>query len=177
MVINKKFAVKDAIDMLIKDASNAQDEGVFIDYLNTCSINLSSDSVYARKKGNNAISFGTSRTGTFTLEAEVIDINYLAWMLGGEIIKGTGESEGATLIKVTGKIPSRAYIIEGTFSCTAEDGTEIIQHIKMYNAKPQANADLSLSAIDVSNFSLTFDVLVDANDLMIELSDDETLLD
>lgn len=165
------FAVKDAIDMTIKKVGDSTDTGVTIDYLNECSISLKADTVYAQKKGMNAIAFNGAREGTFTMNAEVIGFEYLAWMLGGSI---TTDEDGKYLIKVSGSVPSTKYIIDGTFNCVFEDGTEVIQYIKMYNAKPQVEADLTLSATDVSKFPLTFDILIDSNNAILDLSNDKT---
>ena len=154
-----QFAIKDAIDMTI--TGKTSQKSVMIDYLNSCSLTLESESVYAKKKGNDAIAFAGSRSGQFTMDAEVIDDQFLAWMLGGTI-------DESGKISVKGDVPNESYSIEGTFKIQTTEGTQTRQ-IKFYNASPQANTDLSLSATEVSSFSLTFDILVDEDSNILDL--------
>ena len=75
------FAIKDAIDLKLKKIG---EETVFttIDYLNDCQIQMDSEQVYALKKGDNYISFSSGRTGTLTMNCQVMDDNFLCMMLG-----------------------------------------------------------------------------------------------
>ena len=146
------FAIKDAIDLKIKKKG---EETVFttIDYLNDCQIQMDSEQVYALKKGDNYISFSSGRTGTLTMNCQVMDDNFLCMMLGA-----TKDSGGK--ISVTGAIPQQAYTAEGTFRTTTTAGDQM-KKIKFYNLKAQVSADLTLSATDVSEFSLVLDILAD----------------
>lgn len=155
-----QFAIKDAIDMTI--TGKVSKKSTTIDYLNSCSLTLESEAVYAKKKGNDAIAFAGSRTGQFTMDAEVIDDQFLCWMLGG-----TMGDDGK--ISVKGEIPNEAYTIEGTFKIQTTEGTQT-RTIKFYNASPQANTDLTLSATEVSTFSLVFDILVDEDSNILDLA-------
>lgn len=154
---NTLFAVKDAIDLnfyKITGGSPSPSADYTINYLNDCQIQLDSEQVYATKKGDNYISFSSGRTGTLTMNAEVIDLNFLCMMLGGTI-----GSEGT--ISVTGTIPNQTYQAKGVFRCTTTSGDEYRQ-ITFYALKAQVSADLTLSASEVSSFSLVLDIL--AND-------------
>ena len=146
------FAIKDAIDLKLKKIG---EETVFttIDYLNDCQIQMDSEQVYALKKGDNYISFSSGRTGTLTMNCQVMDDNFLCMMLGA-----TKGSDGK--ISVTGAIPQQAYTAEGTFRTTTTTGDQM-KKIKFYNLKAQVSADLTLSATDVSEFSLVLDILAD----------------
>ena len=146
------FAIKDAIDLKI---SKKGDSTVFttIDYLNDCQIQMDSEQVYALKKGDNYISFSSGRTGTLTMNCQVMDDNFLCMMLGA-----TKGSDGK--ISVNGAIPQQAYTAEGTFRTTTTAGDQM-KKIKFYNLKAQVSADLTLSATDVSEFSLVLDILAD----------------
>ena len=146
------FAIKDAIDLKLKKIG---EETVFttIDYLNDCQIQMDSEQVYALKKGDNYISFSSGRTGTLTMNCQVMDDNFLCMMLGA-----TKDSGGK--ISVTGAIPQQAYTAEGTFRTTTTAGDQM-KKIKFYNLKAQVSADLTLSATDVSEFSLVLDILAD----------------
>ena len=146
------FAIKDAIDLKIKKKG---DETVFttIDYLNDCQIQMDSEQVYATKKGDNYISFSSGRTGTLTMNCQVMDDDFLCMMLGA-----TKDSGGK--ITVTSAVPNQSYTAEGTFRTTSLDGDQY-KKIKFYNLKAQVSADLTLSATDVSEFSLVLDIMAD----------------
>ena len=146
------FAIKDAIDLKIKKKG---EETVFttIDYLNDCQIQMDSEQVYATKKGDNYISFSSGRTGTLTMNCQVMDDNFLCMMLGA-----TKDAQGK--ITVDSKVPNQSYTAEGTFRTTSLDGDQI-KKIKFYNLKAQVSADLTLSASDVSEFSLVLDIMAD----------------
>ena len=146
------FAIKDAIDLKIKKKG---DETVFttIDYLNDCQIQMDSEQVYATKKGDNYISFSSGRTGTLTMNCQVMDDDFLCMMLGA-----TKDAQGK--ITVDSKVPNQAYTAEGTFRTTSLNGDQY-KKIKFYNLKAQVSADLTLSATDVSEFSLVLDIMAD----------------
>ena len=146
------FAIKDAIDLKIKKKN---EETVFttIDYLNDCQIQMDSEQVYATKKGDNYISFSSGRTGTLTMNCQVMDDDFLCMMLGA-----TKDSSGK--ISVTSAVPNQSYTAEGTFRTTSLDGDQV-KKIKFYNLKAQVCADLTLSASDVSEFSLVLDIMAD----------------
>ena len=159
------YAIKDAIDLKITALDDTEGaHAITIDYLNTCSLSVSSDTVYAQKKGNNAIAFDGQRTCTFTMESHLINDQALAWLLGGEL--GTDGS-----ITVKGTIPNKSFKIVGTFCAVNEAGNQITKEITMNKAKPQVNTDTTFSATDVSSFSIVFDVLVDAKNEIIKLID------
>ena len=146
------YAIKDAIDLKIKKKG---DETVFttIDYLNDCQIQMDSEQVYATKKGDNYISFSSGRTGTLTMNCQVMDDDFLCMMLGA-----TKDSGGK--ITVTSAVPNQSYTAEGTFRTTSL-GADQYKKIKFYNLKAQVSADLTLSASDVSEFSLVLDIMAD----------------
>ena len=146
------FAIKDAIDLKIKKKG---DETVFttIDYLNDCQIQMDSEQVYATKKGDNFISFSSGRTGTLTMNCQVMDDDFLCMMLGA-----TKDAQGK--ISVTSAVPNQTYTAEGTFRTTSTTGDQF-KKIKFYNLKAQVSADLTLSATDVSEFSLVLDIMAD----------------
>ena len=146
------FAIKDAIDLKIKKKG---EETVFttIDYLNDCQIQMDSEQVYATKKGDNFISFSSGRTGTLTMNCQVMDDDFLCMMLGA-----TKDAQGK--ISVTSAVPNQTYTAEGTFRTTSTTGDQF-KKIKFYNLKAQVSADLTLSATDVSEFSLVLDIMAD----------------
>ena len=154
------FAIKDAIDLKIKKKG---DETVFttIDYLNDCQIQMDSEQVYATKKGDNYISFSSGRTGTLTMNCQVMDDDFLCMMLGA-----TKDAQGKII--VDSKVPNQSYTAEGTFRTTSLDGDQY-KKIKFYNLKAQVSADLTLSATDVSEFSLVLDIMADDNGKIMDI--------
>ena len=154
------YAIKDAIDLKIKKKG---DETVFttIDYLNDCQIQMDSEQVYATKKGDNYISFSSGRTGTLTMNCQVMDDEFLCMMLGA-----TKDAQGK--ISVTSAVPNQSYTAEGTFRTTSL-GADQFKKIKFYNLKAQVSADLTLSATDVSEFSLVLDIMADDSGKIIDI--------
>ena len=161
------FAIKDAIDLKIKKKG---DETVFttIDYLNDCQIQMDSEQVYATKKGDNFISFSSGRTGTLTMNCQVMDDDFLCMMLGA-----TKDSGGK--ISVTSAVPNQTYTAEGTFRTTSTTGDQF-KKIKFYNLKAQVSADLTLSATDVSEFSLVLDIMADEQGKIMDIENTSTAI-
>ena len=116
--------------------------------------------IYEHK--DNYISFSSGRTGTLTLNCQVMDDDFLCMMLGAT--KG-----GDGTISVTGAVPNQAYTAEGTFRTTSLTGDEY-KKIKFYNLKAQVSADLTLSATDVSEFSLVLDILADSAGKIMDIT-------
>ena len=154
------YAIKDAIDLKIKLKGQ---ETVFttIDYLNDCQIQMDSEQVYATKKGDNYISFSSGRTGTLTMNCQVMDDDFLCMMLGA-----TKDAQGK--ISVTSAVPNQSYTAEGTFRTTSL-GADQFKKIKFYNLKAQVSADLTLSATDVSEFSLVLDIMADDSGKIMDI--------
>ena len=67
------FALKDACNVLITSRSTNK-PFLYADYLNSCSLSVSSEPVYARAKGVNKITFDGAKTGTFTMETEIFEL-------------------------------------------------------------------------------------------------------
>jgi hypothetical protein len=156
------FAIKDAIDLKL---TKQGESSVFttIDYLNDIQIQMDSEQVYATRKGDNYISFSSGRTGTLTMNCEVINKQFLTMMLGG-----TMGADGT--ITVTGAVPNQAYTAEGTFKVTSLNG-DMYKQIKFYNLKAQVSADLTLSASEVSAFTLVLDILADGQGKIMDIVD------
>ena len=237
------FALKDACDVLITSRTTNK-PFLYADYLNSCSLSVSSEAVFARAKGMNKITFDGAKTGTFTMETEIFELKYLALILGGKVSKeagkfakrhvGTVDSTGkiqlpekpvtgsistfvlgrdnkehikeitlkpsvdvsnaltytgsgaptqddkiaiyylvdvpqATKILVTDEVNPDAFKIEGITAIRNEFNEDELFQLRIFNAKPQTNAELTMSAENVSSFSATFDLMVNENNEMIEL--------
>ena len=238
------FALKDAANITVIDRADKK-PFMYSDYLNSCSLNISSEAVYARAKGINKISFDGAKEGTFTMETEIFEFKYLALIIGGMVAKedaeiskrfvgsvngenkivlpekavegsisvfrldkdkkthieevavelveeNDGKTEitlpaeilatdvvavyyllnvpSATKIKVSDKVEGKSFQIDGITSIRNEFGEDELFQIRIFNAKPQTNAELTLSAENVSTFSATFDIMVDENNNMVELT-------
>ena len=167
MAITGRYAFMDAVDVKLYPAGTDVSDGVpavdpegtiVIDYLNESHLTLEMDTQYARIKGNNAVPFNGGRTGTFEMGAEVLDMQYLSMIMGGNYDSLTDT------ITVTGDAPSRGYVLAGTFK-GKKHGTNATQtfQIILHNVAVQPAVDFTLNATDIGSFTLTLDVLADVN--------------
>lgn len=167
MAITGRYAFMDAVDVKLYPAGTDVSKGVpeddpegtiVIDYLNESQLTLEMDTQYARVKGNNAVPFNGSRTGSFVMGAEVLDMQYLSMIMGGNYDKETDT------ITVTSDAPSRGFVLAGTFK-GKQHGTNAMQifQIILHNVAVQPAVDFTLNATDIGSFQLTLDVLQDAN--------------
>ncbi len=156
------FAIKDAMDLKIK-VLGEDDPKIIIDYLNECSFSKTSDSVFAKKKGVNAVGFAGATSGSLTLNSELTSIEALGLALGGVV---TGEK-----IEITDVVPTDFFVIEGTFNTVGEDGTSKARKITFHKCKPQASCDISFSAENVASFALNFDLLIDEDHKFITVEE------
>ena len=161
------FAIKDAMDVKIKVLGEGEPK-IVIDYLNECSLSKTSESVFAKKKGVNAIGFNGATTGTLTLNSEITSIEALGLALGGVV---TGEK-----VEITDVVPTEFFEIEGTFNTVGEDGVVKPRKMIFHKCKPQVNCDLTFSAENVASFALNFDLLVDEDHKFMTIDEAASLL-
>ena len=152
MAVTTKYAVKDVVDLKfyeLTEGVKAELPSMEIDYLNSCQLTLESETVYATAKGNNFISFGGSRTGTFTMSAQVITMEFLAMMLGGTYDKSQNK------ISVTGDIPSKSYYIEGTFNMVDQSGQKALKSgvIPAYDMTTEAASFIKMHSSSFYRFN------------------------
>lgn len=78
------YAIKDATNLtLLKRVTGGNNIPVlFTDYANECSVEFSSDRVFATAKGVNKVAFDTNKAGKFTLKCQVFDFKWLSILLG-----------------------------------------------------------------------------------------------
>jgi hypothetical protein len=174
MALTGKFAFMDAVDVKLYPAGTDVSSGapavdpegtIVIDYLNESQLTLEMDTQYARIKGNNAVPFNGARTGSFTMGAECISMEYLAMVMGGSYDSTTDA------ITVTGDAPSRGFVLVGTFK-GKKHGTNALQtfQVILYNVAVQPAVDLTLNATDIGSFTLTLDVLSDTNNRIAQVT-------
>ena len=83
-----QYAIKDAANVTFYDRSQNNNVPVlYSDYLNTFSLSLSEETIFAKAKGSNKISFSSPKTGELKTGAEVIEEKYLAILLGSNLEK------------------------------------------------------------------------------------------
>lgn len=162
----QKYAFKDCVDLKLYPAGTNVDvtlpevdpEGtIVIDYLNSSQLTLDMESEAARIKGNDAILFNGNRTGEFTMSAECVEMEYLAFLFGGTLNK---EKNAVT---VTGDAPAQSYVLVGTFKGKKQtDNKDQIFDIILYNVVVQPTVDMTLDATSIGSFDLTFKVLQDS---------------
>ena len=75
----------------------------------------------------------------------------------------------ATKILVNDEANADSFKIEGITAIRNEFNEDELFQLRIFNAKPQTNAELTMSAENVSSFSATFDLMVDEKNEMIEL--------
>lgn len=159
--MSKAFAIKDVMDLTIKELGQ-EDPVMTINYLNDCEFSVEGETIFAKKKGTNAIAFPGGRSGTLTLNSELADIKWLGMSLGGVV---TGEK-----IEVSNVALTKTYVIEGTFRVKEEGSSGLkVKTITFHSASPQANSTIAFSSENVASFTLVFDLLVDSNDKFITI--------
>lgn len=174
MALTGKYAFKDAVDVKLypagTDVSTSLPQTdptgtIVIDYLNECQLTLETDATYARIKGNNAVPFSGGKTGQFTLSAEVLTMQHLAMIMGGEYDSSTDA------ITVTGDEVSQGFVLVGTFR-GKKHGDNSMQtfRIILYNVAPQPAVDFTLSATDIGSFDLVLDVLADEDNNIVKIT-------
>lgn len=150
------FAIKQAIDFTLKKKGES-DAFLEVDFLNKSDLQIEGDTSYAKKHGSNAIAFPGAKSGTFTVEAEVANWQWLALQFGGELSGGKKDT-----LTVKGVSESQSFELSGTFKVSFDDGTPAqIMTIDMGNVSPQTNAEITFSDDEVTAFKITFDVMMD----------------
>ena len=150
----ERFAIKSAIYGTLHDLSKEGAENdIDISYINAFEIGASEEVLEARAQGLKAIVMSTDKSMTFKIDAEVLDEDGLMLLLGGQY-----DGEGRIVVAET---PSTTYSFTGTFNLTMSDGSTAIKKCTIPKCKPQISDAVSLSALDLSTFSLTFDILAD----------------
>ena len=154
----KIFAIKDVAKGTFKEIGNALNT-ISLEYANDCTLELTGEESFARKNGNNCVSFGGARSGTFTVNTEMISMDVLALMLGGEY------DSVANKISVKGTFAPKSFTFEAAVNVKfeGESGFKVMD-LKLYNITPKIDGSMTLSSTDVGSYSVVFNVMVDADD-------------
>lgn len=162
------FALMDAVSVKLTKVGEVTPV-ITIDYANSSALSLDAETKFAKKGGVNAVAFPGSKSGTFSLDAEVITEDWLALSMGGTLVTQNN------VITVKGISEVSSYKIEGTFNVKMEDGTVKQKDLTIFSASPQSKAELKFSTDEISAFTLTFDLMADSSGNLLTLQDHVTV--
>lgn len=155
------YGMKDAANLILIDKQTGE-PALYIDYANATSSEWTSDSVYATKKGTNAIRWDNARNGTLTVDTELFDFGLLAMIMGADVKEGKSDIFKRVDAKLNSSlavsIGDGFGIDEATISVLKlRGGQDDTEHVgrPLYNAStaqrnlPRLITDVSVSAGDV----------------------------
>lgn len=94
------YGIKDAANLTIK--SNTTNKVVlYTDYCNDTSIDFTSDTVYAMKKGVKVIGWDANREASLKTSMQVFDLAWVAMLMGSEMATGVTELNKREVLTVT----------------------------------------------------------------------------
>lgn len=163
------YAIKEMMDLKITPIGVTGATPITIDYLNGGTLSWEEESTSAKKHGKDTINVGSPKTGTFELDGEIVDDDFIALSMGGT--KTVDSVSKVTKIKVKAFSPSIMYKIEGILNVYLEGGGTKKKSLVCYSAKPKASGELAFSHEEFTAFKLTFDLLSDVNDEFIDYDD------
>lgn len=138
------YGMKDASDLiLVNKATGLVD--LYIDYANATTSEWTSESVYATKKGANAIRWDGSRSGTLTVDTELFDFNLLTMVMGAEVTDGQTDimqrAQGTLDTTRTISLGSGLNIDPATISVVKTKGANDPEHdgVPLFNASAAQN--------------------------------------
>lgn len=109
------YALKDSCNTFMYSRSTGK-PFLYMDYVNTATLSIKGEAVFAKAKGIPKISFSGAKTGTFKLETEIFEFKYLALLLDGKVSKGSADISK----RYVGKIDSEKKI---ELPCIAKAGS------------------------------------------------------
>ena len=140
-----------------------EDKDIKLDYVNTFNIAQSEDTLNCRADGKNVITISANKAVSFTVDMEVFDDNGLMLLLGA-----TKGPDGKLTV---GDTPSTIYEYTGVFTIIGEDNTTTVKKMTAKKVKPQIPSDFGTSSLDLSTYSITFDILADNDGHFFTLAD------
>ena len=141
-----------------------EDKDIKLDYVNTFNIAQSEDTLNCRADGKNVITISANKAVSFTVDMEVFDDNGLMLLLGA-----TKDASSSKLI--VGDTPATIYEYTGVFTIVGEDNTTTVKKMTAKKVKPQIPSDFGTSSLDLSTYSITFDILADNDGHFFTLED------
>ena len=140
-----------------------EDKDIKLDYVNTFNIAQSEDTLNCRADGKNVITISANKAVSFTVDMEVFDDNGLMLLLGA--------TKGVDGKLTVGDTPSTIYEYTGVFTIIGEDNTTTVKEMTAKKVKPQIPSDFGTSSLDLSTYSITFDILADNDGHFFTLAD------
>ena len=140
-----------------------EDKDIKLDYVNTFNIAQSEDTLNCRADGKNVITISANKAVSFTVDMEVFDDNGLMLLLGA--------TKGVDGKLTVGDTPSTIYEYTGVFTIIGEDNTTTVKKMTAKKVKPQIPSDFGTSSLDLSTYSITFDILADEDGHFFTLED------
>lgn len=153
------YAMKDAADMVFISKKTGKPV-MYIDYANATSTEWSSSTVYATKKGANAVSFDGARSGKLKIDTELFSLKLLALVAGQDLDEFETNREGRLFEREVFKLTNDRQIRlsnkseEGTLSIYKlkengdHDGAEIVAEATGAGAVPMIVRDVAVTATD-----------------------------
>ena len=139
------------------------DKDINLNYVNTFNIAQSEDTLNCRADGKNVITISANKAVSFTVDMEVFDDNGLMLLLGA-----TKDTSGKLIV---GDTPATIYEYTGTFTIIGDDNTTTVKKMTAKKVKPQIPTDFGTSSLDLSTYSITFDILADEDGHFFTLED------
>lgn len=151
------YAMKDAADMVFISKKTGKPV-MYIDYANATSTEWSSSTVYATKKGANAVSFDGARSGKLKIDTELFSLKLLALVAGQDLDEFETNREGRLFEREVFKLTNDRQIRlsslaeEGSLNIYKlkengdHDGAEIVAETSGVSAVPMIVRDVAVTA-------------------------------
>lgn len=149
--------MKDAADMVFISKKTGKPV-MYIDYANATSTEWSSSTVYATKKGANAVSFDGARSGKLKIDTELFSLKLLALVAGQDLDEFETNREGRLFEREVFKLTNDRQIRlsslaeEGSLNIYKlkengdHDGAEIVAETSGVSAVPMIVRDVAVTA-------------------------------
>ena len=144
-----------------------EDKDIKLDYVNTFNIAQSEDTLNCRADGKNVITISANKAVSFTVDMEVFDDNGLMLLLGA--------TKGVDGKLTVGDTPSTIYEYTGVFTIIGDDNKTTVKEMTAKKVKPQIPSDFGTSSLDLSTYSITFDILADNDGNFFTLTDKNSI--
>lgn len=153
----KFYAIKSVFQGKLTNVADEQ-EVIDLDFVNTFNQERSADSIEARANGLVAVTLEANVKYTFKVGMEVVTEPVLAMLMGAEYDEETQSwSAGESA-------PTKVYKYEGVVTLAGDDGTKLVKKMVIGKCSPVINNAIDFSAIDLSTFELTFNMMVDEDE-------------
>lgn len=107
-----QFAIKDAAACTFYNRKDGKPV-MYSDYLNSFSISLSEETVYAMARGSKKIAFANPKEGTVALSCEVFEPKYLSVILSADMVEGATNKAMRKVVTLGDDLTVAAKEIDG----------------------------------------------------------------